>query len=328
MPWSAVTQLDGRRCGGIWPESFDAVLLDAPCSGESLTRMGESVSERLDQSPGYIKQLASLQKQLAASALQALRVGGVMVYSTCTLNVQENEEVVESLLRTYGDAVERLPLDSLPGTEEMRTDNGDIRCWPQITDTQGFFVARLRKLKKVDGDKEGGDGRNKKTGSSNRFEAVNRKEAQNIERSFLASFGAWPGVCGEGLELWRYSKDIWLCPEVLRDLDPKGLRRCGIRLADTGRHRGYVAHFEWAVSFGHRLPENSLGVAMLDPEAAKEFCKGKDAEAQWSEASALADEGSQAIVRCGGLVVGFGRWKGRVVRNDTPAHWRCDGISL
>ncbi|CAE8722108.1 unnamed protein product [Polarella glacialis] len=46
MPWVAVTQLDARQCGSRWPEEFDAVLLDAPCSGESLTRRGDGIRPR------------------------------------------------------------------------------------------------------------------------------------------------------------------------------------------------------------------------------------------------------------------------------------------
>ncbi|CAE8581992.1 unnamed protein product, partial [Polarella glacialis] len=96
---------------------FDAVLLDAPCSGESLTRRGEPISERWDQAQEKISALAHLQQKLVSSAFEALRPGGVMVYSTCTLNIHENEGVVAFLEETYKDAVERMPLLELPGTE-------------------------------------------------------------------------------------------------------------------------------------------------------------------------------------------------------------------
>ncbi|CAE8604754.1 unnamed protein product, partial [Polarella glacialis] len=100
----AVTQLDARQCGSRWPEEFDAVLLDAPCSGESLTRRGEPISERWDQAQEKISALAHLQQKLVSSAFEALRPGGVMVYSTCTLNIHENEGVVAFLEETYKDA--------------------------------------------------------------------------------------------------------------------------------------------------------------------------------------------------------------------------------
>ncbi|CAK9000880.1 unnamed protein product [Durusdinium trenchii] len=143
MPKAAVTQMDGRQCGQCWPGYFDAVLLDAPCSGESLTRR-EGAMEMLQHPPGYVEGLSKLQRQLISSAFEALKVGGVLVYSTCTLNVQENEHVCDFLEQTFAGAVEREELH-LPGTEEMRTPAGCLRCWPQMSDTQGFFVARFRK---------------------------------------------------------------------------------------------------------------------------------------------------------------------------------------
>ena len=250
MPWSAVTQLDGRFVGRTWPETFDAVLLDAPCSGEAMTRRGNKTSEQWDQSDRQIGQISNLQRQMAVSSVHALKVGGVLVYSTCTMNPVENEGVVAHLEETFGTALERLPLGSLPGSEDMLTADGHLRCWPHVTDTQGFFVARFRKVAPTPAQ----DGSDRSTGRSvsKALEPVNRKETRQIERVFQEAFGCSLGLLlDRGLELRRRAKEIWLIPSALSALSTTGLRRSGIRLADLqARNRPYAAHFEWAVSFG------------------------------------------------------------------------------
>ncbi|CAJ1328040.1 unnamed protein product, partial [Effrenium voratum] len=278
-PHAAVTQMDGRQCGKLWPGHFDAVLLDAPCSGESLTRRGEA--EALAPKPQYVEGLSKLQRQLISSAFQALKVGGVLVYSTCTLNVKENEEVCSYLLDAFPGAVEREALD-LPGTEKMRTSDGFLRCWPQICDTQGFFVARFRKTADVSGSAEAEP-------DTKRLERLSEREAAAVQRAFESAFGL--KVHGD---LQRSGGEVWLCPEALSGLRFSGPRRCGIRLALTRRQGlAYPAHHEWVMSFGHEVPEDGFGVAELSRDAAKDFCAGQDVEPLWTPAAAVAEEGEQ-----------------------------------
>eukprot|EP00198_Chlamydomonas_reinhardtii_P009746 XP_001699083.1 predicted protein [Chlamydomonas reinhardtii] len=86
------------------PESFDALLLDAPCSALGLR-------PRLQQQAGalYLRQCAAAQRRLVDGAVRLLRVGGAMVYSTCTINPGENEAVVRYLLDSYGGSMRLVP---------------------------------------------------------------------------------------------------------------------------------------------------------------------------------------------------------------------------
>lgn len=73
-------------------------------------------------------------------------LAGALVYSTCTLNREENQSVIEWLLSRYPQAVEILPLGELfPGAADALTAEGFLHVFPQIYDCEGFFVARLRK---------------------------------------------------------------------------------------------------------------------------------------------------------------------------------------
>ncbi|CAK9000882.1 unnamed protein product [Durusdinium trenchii] len=131
-----------------------------------------------------------------------------------------------------------------------------------------------------------------------------------------------------GIELRRSGREIWLCPEVLGDLGFFGPRRSGIRLALTRRQGlNYPAHMEWALSYGHLLPD-TFGVAHLDRSSALAFCAGEDVEPLWTSAAAVAEEGSQAVVKYDDLVLGLGRWGSSGLRNDLPPQWRCPDLVL
>ncbi|MFH1823555.1 MAG: RsmB/NOP family class I SAM-dependent RNA methyltransferase [archaeon] len=120
---------------------FDKILLDAPCSGEGVMRSDPNVCTMWN--PNMIKKIAGLQKKLMASALKCLKKGGILVYSTCTLEIEENEGVVQFALDKFPvELVEfKLPIKTRGGFGISKVK----RIWPQDNDTEGFFVAKLRK---------------------------------------------------------------------------------------------------------------------------------------------------------------------------------------
>lgn len=97
--------LDGRRLMNIYKEYFDKILLDVPCSGEGTINIKNTKKLKLLKNTPFVK----VQRELIQSAFIALKKGGVMLYSTCTISPQENEEVVNYLLRRNKDA-EVLPI--------------------------------------------------------------------------------------------------------------------------------------------------------------------------------------------------------------------------
>jgi 16S rRNA (cytosine1407-C5)-methyltransferase len=132
--------------------SFDRVLLDAPCSSEGRFRTDRPETWR-GWSLAVVAKRAALQRELLAAALDLVRPGGTVVYSTCTLSPEENEEVLQTVLAT--GAAELLPVElALPATVpavaawEGRTFHSTtpraLRLLP-TPDTEAFFVARLRR---------------------------------------------------------------------------------------------------------------------------------------------------------------------------------------
>jgi len=101
---------------------------------------------------GYRRELAELQRQLVDSAWKALKPAGVLIYSTCTLNRMENEEVCDYLLSR---GAQPLRMATLTGIEEVgagiREDQEHLlRVWPQTFDTEGFFLAAFLKEESLD----------------------------------------------------------------------------------------------------------------------------------------------------------------------------------
>jgi len=131
---------------------FDKILVDAPCSGEGTLRKSPKTFEMWNVN--MIKKLAITQRKLAVAALKLLKVGGTMVYSTCTLAPEEDEMVVDYLLKNFNVEVEalKLPLKFRSGVCEwggvsMSKDvEKCLRLYPQDNDTDGFFVAKIRRV--------------------------------------------------------------------------------------------------------------------------------------------------------------------------------------
>lgn len=131
---------------------FDKILVDAPCSGEGTLR--KSPKTFLMWNPKMIKNIAKTQRKLAVAALRLLKVGGEMIYSTCTLAPEEDEMIVDYLVRHFDVEVERLdlPLKFRSGVTEWEGEELSSECskclrlYPQDNDTDGFFVAKIRKL--------------------------------------------------------------------------------------------------------------------------------------------------------------------------------------
>lgn len=116
----------------------DGVICDVPCSGMGVIRKKPDVRYKDGDS---IKALPPLQLAILKNAAAALKPGGRLVYSTCTLLKEENEAVVERFLaETPGVSLEPF---SLPGLGEI--PEGMLTLWPHIHHTDGFFMARIRK---------------------------------------------------------------------------------------------------------------------------------------------------------------------------------------
>lgn len=123
--------------------TFDRVLLDAPCSGNFVIEDGWFDKRSIED----IKSRARIQKNLVREACNVLRKDGVLVYSTCSLEPEEDEEIVEWALGNLPLSLDKIDHPSRSVADHGATERtkGCLRFWPDKTGTQGFFVARFKK---------------------------------------------------------------------------------------------------------------------------------------------------------------------------------------
>lgn len=138
----------GEKIDHLYNEHFDRILLDAPCSGEGRFIISDNVTYKTWNENEVIK-LAALQKKLMESAYKALKPGGILVYSTCTLNKLENEEVVSYGLDNLNMEAVKVDLEIngiMPGFNDGMNKNISkaIRILPS-RDMEGFFICKFRK---------------------------------------------------------------------------------------------------------------------------------------------------------------------------------------
>ncbi|MBI1934288.1 hypothetical protein HYS30_01350, partial [Candidatus Peregrinibacteria bacterium] len=167
-----VTKKVGQWFARHMTERFDRVLCDAPCTAQGTVRKDSDALSYCGKE--NVEKMARLQAQLLEAAIHAAKVGGRIVYSTCTLTPEENEGVVFSVREKYHDQLKIMDPCSLPVTgyslfdrtvndsvkvqewlvsqhssnRERVTNNAQplLRLWPQTYDTEGFFCAVLQKI--------------------------------------------------------------------------------------------------------------------------------------------------------------------------------------
>lgn len=138
----------GEKIDTVYNEYFDKVLLDAPCSGEGRFIINNNSTYK-SWNENEVLTLAALQKKLIESGYKALKTGGILVYSTCTLNILENEKVVDFAIKNLKLQIVK-PEIEINGVMQAFNDNMDkslskaMRILPS-KDMEGFFICKFKK---------------------------------------------------------------------------------------------------------------------------------------------------------------------------------------
>ena len=131
--------MDARRAGQTLPCTYDLVLADVPCSGLGVIRKKPEIREK---SVSDIAALPEIQLDILRSVAECVKPGGALLYSTCTLLQAENEDVCTRFLaENKAFAPEPFTLPGPIGTVQ----SGMLTLWPQIHETDGFFLCKMRK---------------------------------------------------------------------------------------------------------------------------------------------------------------------------------------
>ena len=302
---TALTHFDGRVFGAALPECFDAILLDAPCSGEGVVRKDPDALKNWSLESNQA--IAETQRELIDSAFHALRPGGTLVYSTCTLNRDENESVVAWLLARYPQEVEVMPLGELfASADQALTPEGFLHVFPQIYDCEGFFVARLRKTAAIEALPAPGY----KVGKFP-FTPMKTRESAAVESAARSVGIEWD----EALTLWQRDKEVWLFPtEIAPLLGKVRFSRIGLKLAET-HNKGFRWQHEAVVALANT---QKLGHE-LTLEEAQEWYRGRDVYPQQPPAH------DDVIVTFQGFPLGLAKRIGSRLKNSYPRELVRDG---
>ena len=128
-------EADGRRFHPSWAGRFDVVLVDVPCSGLGVIRKKPDIRYQSDMT---YSSLLRVQGAILANAASYVRPGGTLLYSTCTILPEENQDVTKKFLAEHPDfSLSPFSLPSIGQTE------GDVTLWPQRHGTDGFYICRM-----------------------------------------------------------------------------------------------------------------------------------------------------------------------------------------
>ena len=197
-----------------WPEYFDRVLVDAPCSGEGMFRRHpEAIGE---WSPAAPAGCAQRQAAILLSAARMLRPGGRLAYSTCTFSAEENEGVIQAFLRERAEFA--LVPFSLPGLPPC---DGMLRLWPHQTRGEGHFVALLEKQGAPRAEKP------RRRGEKPPLPAPDAAAAA-LARDFLKEY-----MAGEAAPNALFAGRLTQAPEQLPPLEGVRTLRVGLQLGEA-----------------------------------------------------------------------------------------------
>ena len=152
-----------HKLAQYFPLYFDKILIDAPCSGEGMFRKEPAVIKSwIEHGNAFY---AKLQREIVADALQMLRPGGMLLYSTCTFSPMENEETIQYMMEICPE-LQIMPVERYSGFGEGLVTEGNsslkecVRIWPHKMKGEGHFLALL---KKGEGERAVRTGRKEKT---------------------------------------------------------------------------------------------------------------------------------------------------------------------
>jgi 16S rRNA (cytosine1407-C5)-methyltransferase len=277
----AVTNMPGEWYGHAYPETFDAVLLDAPCSMQGMHASASHSIRAITEND--VDMLAETQFQLLKSALSAAKIGGQVVYSTCTLSPLENEAVVARILETFGEAValENIQTKLPKAAPSVRQFNGisfpdtithAVRLWPHVYGTAGFFCAKLIKKDTLitDNDLSLWSG-NAKLGGSLLEETERIALCKKIGN--LYGFDLENIVKNQNLGIWKQADQTYLVPARLFESFPALPMLSMGMLAGINTSHGWEPSHEFVSRFGDQFTDN---VYILDDTHLATWLRGAD----------------------------------------------------
>ena len=281
-----------------FPNFFDRIVVDAPCSGEGMFR--KDVNALKEWSLYGVEKCAARQLMILGNAADMLKPGGRLVYSTCTFSPEENEGVISRFLKVHGDFMIEEGI-RVKGADTGRPDwvenpvaglENTIRLWPHKIDGEGHFAAVLRK-------KEGGTAVkvNPVKGIKDRTVLGYYRE---FEKKFLCTKKEGPFIL--------YGEQLYLAPEQMTDLSQLKILRPGLHMGTIKKNRFEPSH---ALALSLKAVQAACHIGLSHRDAgAFAYLRG--------ETLAAASDPGWNLVLVDGYPLGWGKASKGVLKNHYP----------
>ena len=272
-------------------KSFDKILIDAPCSGEGMFRKDPSIiKEWEDKGNEYY---ANLQKDIVKSAVSMLKDGGMMVYSTCTFDKSEDEDIVSYIL-SLDDDLKLERINEYEGFTRGIDMDEAIRLYPHKLQGEGHFVALVKK-----------DTPKTVTVKKKHVSKIDSKEAEEFIKLIKRDFddGYFEII----------NNNLYFIPEY--DFEKKGLRilRSGLLMGEIKKHS-----FEPSMALALNLKMNEFKNVInlsVDDKRVISYLKGETI-------SVPEAKDGWVLVCVNGYSLGFGKMQSGIMKNKYAKEWR------
>lgn len=303
-----VTNEFPERLVDSFHESFDKIVVDAPCSGEGMFRkdpgaLADWSLERVDRCVGK-------QEKILESAHRLLKPGGVLVYSTCTFSPEENEQMIEAFMQKYPYTLEDIKLSGITDHGRVEWTRNDqvaiektLRIMPMNVKGEGHFIAKLTKSEtatELSTAKPGYPKSRLKKASQTELIDYKNFADNNLQPDFYKKFEN---------RLYLLGEHLYALPEGI-DLE----KIANLKLLRTGLHLG---------TFKKNRFEPSYALAMtLALSEAKNVCDLKDEEQVYQylkgEALNIVTQKGWILISFNGFPLGFGKASEGLIKNHYP----------
>ncbi len=309
---AVVTNETPERLQERFPQFFDRILVDAPCSGEGMFRKLPEAIE--DWSPAKVTECHVMQGDILEAAAAMLKPGGTLVYSTCTFAPLENEQSLVNFLGRHPE----FEIVSLPhadcfsaGQPEWASPQNEqltqtARLWPHRLQGEGHYLAKLQKSETAEVHEPSGKRKEKRAAKS---APAGRKEALAAWRTFAdEALPALSQSFDDESAFLLFGEQLYYSPAPELDWDKLKVARVGLHLGTVKKNR-----FE---------PAHALALALSPAEAARVASYGADDPEllRYLKGEALTREGESGwtLVAVEGFSIGWGKQSEGQLKNHYP----------
>lgn len=310
-----VTNETPERLAERFPQTFDRILVDAPCSGEGMFRkLPEAIA---DWSEAKVLDCHRMQADILDAAAAMLKPGGTLVYSTCTFAPLENEQSIRLFLGKHlAFTLVPVPHAELfsPGLDESGNAAADslrhtARLWPHKLSGEGHFIAKLRKQQQDDSEAAAPVGKKPRKPGKGHAQAAVLKEALAAWQDFVQE--ALPALKDDPLDPGRlllFGDQLYYAPAAAPDLSGLRVIRPGWHLGTVKKHRFEPSH-ALALSISAEAAARTLEIA---PDAADllRYLRGESISASTAK--------GWTLVCVNGFSLGWGKAVDGQLKNHYP----------